>query len=74
MVLLALGWQEVGIDRKGALAGVVIGEMDRQTKAAVNLVSQRVDQWGAKIMRALAYCSRNEQFDPEAFEVLTEED
>ena len=62
------------LDQQRRDSGVVIGEMDRQTKAAVNLVSQRVDQWGGKIMRALAYCSRNEQFDPEAFEVLTEED
>ena len=62
------------LDQQRRDSGVVIGEMDRQTKAAVNLVSQRVDQWGDKIMRALAYCSRNEQFDPDSFESFAEEE
>ena len=62
------------LDQQRRDSAVVIGEMDRQTRAAVNLLTQHVDQWGNKLMRALAFCSRNERFDPDAFEGFSEDE
>ena len=60
------------LDQQRRDSGVVIGEMDRQSKAAVNLITlhidKRIDAMRTVLLQAVAFASRGEKFDPHDFD------